>query len=81
MSHLVTVIGVSGNERYLRDPATRGAAGETGELKRARRFRSEDGARRAAEKHIGLEADCIQRAMSFRVVEYNCLPTAEKEVP
>jgi hypothetical protein len=62
MSHVAVIVGISGNERFLAREN-----GETAEKKRARRFRSEDSAKRAAESHIVGHAPVIARALSYRV--------------
>lgn len=62
MSYVAVISGISGVERYLgRDKC------ETPEKKKAKRFRSEDSARRAAEEHVQAFPPVITRAMQFRV--------------
>lgn len=60
-AHVAIISGISGCERYL----ARGR--ETPEEKRARRFRSAEAAREAAQAHIGTYPKVVQRAMGFRV--------------
>lgn len=60
-AHVAVIVGISGLERYLV------RQGEVTERKRARKFRSEQSAARAADEHIKAQPGVIQRAMKYRV--------------
>lgn len=61
MTYIAVIEGISGAQRYLE----RGR--ETPEEKKARRFRSEESAKAAAEAHINAFPPVVRRQMKFEV--------------
>lgn len=62
VSHVAKITGIAGETRYLADRA------EVTEVKRARKFRSEQAAETAAKAHIKAFPPVIQRSMAFEIV-------------
>lgn len=62
MAHLAKITGISGCERFLANRC------EVDDVKKAKRFRSEEAAKRAAEAHIKAYPRVVQRAMKFEIV-------------
>lgn len=62
MAHVAVIVGISDVERFLAPNGT-----ESWEEKGARRFRSPETAKAAAQAHIKAFPPVIQRYMKFRV--------------
>jgi hypothetical protein len=61
MSFVAVIVSIAGDERFL------GPHHETFEEKKARKFRSEAAAEKAAKAHVEAFPRCISRQMRFRV--------------
>lgn len=65
MSHVAVIVGISGRERFLARDAR--LHPETTERKRAKGFRSDSAAKRAAEGYLERYQPCVRKHMAFRV--------------